>query len=71
MAHSKNEPRYYTYKTAPDAPALRGTGVTERMLRRAVELGRISYSKPGGQRVIFSSADLQEFIERSTVKAVR
>lgn len=67
---SSSTERYYTYETAPDSPELHGTGVTSRMLRRSVEQGRISYRKPG-LRVIFSSVDLQEFLDRSTVKAVR
>lgn len=60
----------YTYETAPDAPELAGMQVSSRMLRRAVEQGRITYLK-FGNRVIFTPAMLAEFVERSTHAAVK
>jgi len=60
----------YTYDTAPDSPQLAGKLVTARTLKHAVATGKISYAK-FGNRVIFTEADLQEYVDRSTVKAVR
>lgn len=62
--------RYWTYKTAPGSPLLAGTGITERQLRRATTLGRLTYTRPG-LVVLFSDDHLREWLERSTVKATR
>jgi len=67
---SMDKPTYYTYKTAPESPALRGLGISTRQLQRAVHLGRLTYIKPGTQ-VLFSDDHLRDWIERSTVLAVR
>lgn len=48
-----------------------GLGITVSKLKRAVSAGRISHLKPNGFRVIFRESDLLDFIDRSTVKAVR
>jgi excisionase family DNA binding protein len=62
--------KFYTYDTAPNAPELRGMGITSRQLRRWVEQGKLSHVKPGN-RVLLSSTHLREFVERSTNRAVR
>lgn len=64
------KPTFYTYKTAPESPVLRGMGISTRQLQRAVQLGRLSHIKPGAQ-VLFSDEHLRDWIERSTVPAVR
>jgi hypothetical protein len=60
----------YTYDTAPSAPAWGGITVTTRQLRRYVESGKLSHVKLGN-RVIIRERDILEFIDRSTVQAVR
>lgn len=62
--------RYWNYRTAPTSPVLAGTGITERQLRRATSLGRLSYTRPG-LVVLFSDEHLRDWLERSTVKATR
>lgn len=64
------EPKYYTYDTAPDSPQLRGMGITPRQLKRAVETRRLSCIKTG-LRVLFTEEQLAEFVEKSTLRAVK
>lgn len=66
----QTRPRYWTYATAPDSPALAGMGITERQLRRATQTGKLSYVRPG-LRVLFSEDDLLDWLERSRVRATR
>ena len=61
---------HLTYETAPTSPRLNGIPVSSRQLRRAVELGRIGYTK-FGNRVLFSDDNLSEWLERATVRPVR
>jgi predicted site-specific integrase-resolvase len=63
--------KYWGYEDAPDSPVLKGTGITSRQLRRAVQLGKISYIKPTGGRVLFAAEHLEQFLARSAVQAVR
>lgn len=60
---------YYTYDTAPDSPALRGSGLTRRQLQRAVQAGKLTCIRTGS-RVLFTEEMLQDWLDRSTVKAV-
>jgi hypothetical protein len=60
--------QYYTYETAPDAPELRGLGITSRQLHRWGEQRKLTIIK-FGNRVLIPSSSLRELVERSTFKA--
>lgn len=70
FSFDSSTPRH-TYDSAPvESPVLQGMPVTPRQLKRAVELGKLSRTK-FGLRVLLSDDDLQEWLDRATVKAVR
>lgn len=70
MSIKNNTEPTYTYETGPTAAAWGGIPVTSRQLRRWVEQGRLNHVKPGN-RVFIRERDILDFIERSTVHAVR
>jgi excisionase family DNA binding protein len=50
------------------AEAAEYCGITERQMRRAVQAGKVAYTRPG-LAVLFTREQLDEFIERSTIPA--
>jgi len=64
---TKQPDRVYTFATAPDHPLARKYELTTRQFQRAVQAGKISYAKPG-QRVLFTSEDIEQFILASRVE---
>ena len=67
MATTKPE-RVYTLATAPDHPIAAKYGITERQFRRWVQAGKISYARPGGQRVLLTSEDIERAILGSRIE---
>ena len=63
-------PSVYTYKSAPDHPLLAPFGITERQLRRWVELRRLEHTKVG-LRVFFTEAQIEALAASFTVPAAR
>jgi excisionase family DNA binding protein len=67
---NNNTPSTWTYVTAPNSPSWNGIVVSTRQLRRLVEGGKLSHVKVGN-RVVIRDQDIVEFVEKSTVQAVR
>lgn len=67
MANNKTD-HVYTLATAPEHPLARKYGITERQFRRWVQSNKISYARPGGQRVLLTGADIEDAILGSRVE---
>lgn len=71
MATKSNPEPTYDYKSALLSPSpLAGLGLTERQLRNEVSRGRVEVIR-FGNRVVLTHSALQDYLDRSTVKAVR
>jgi excisionase family DNA binding protein len=61
--------RVYTLATAPEHPLAAKYGISERQFRRWVQAGKISYARPGGQRVLLTGEDIEQAILGTRVSA--
>jgi hypothetical protein len=71
MPDKKQTPEVYRISTAAEHPLAKKYGITERQFRRAVQLGRIEFARPGGLIVLFTSEDIENFILGSRSDAAR
>ncbi|MFJ3392302.1 hypothetical protein [Leifsonia aquatica] len=61
-ATNRNTQDVYRLSEAPTHPLAQKYGISERKFRRAVQLGRIDYARPGGLIVLLTNEDIENFI---------
>ncbi|GAA1997228.1 hypothetical protein [Microbacterium pumilum] len=62
MATTDPTPTVYRISTAPEHPLAKKYGITERMVRRAVQTDRLKYARPNGLHVLILAEDIEAWI---------
>lgn len=52
----------YRISTVPEHPLAKKYGITERVVRRAVQTDRLKYARPGGLHVLILAEDIEAWI---------